>query len=817
MYRQRRGLYPLTQESTRKGWKRLVLSSVGALFLAQAILGPMPALAATIQTDLFVYQNGDTVTVTGNGFGVTETVGVVTTDPNAAVVDQGTAATDTSGNFSYQFVLNVTVGGLYTVNATGQTSGLSASTQFDPAPTNPPTNLAFRDARATGGGVSLSWTPIQQQSVDCYFIYRSTTPMAALPSFSTNSPCATPHTDNTVSALAEVPATDSSYTDSSPPSGSLYYFVTGLKSGNNQGESPSSNEVTTQSLNPASGSASRDFGNTVAGTSSVFHVTYTNNGLASVTVVGPVKSGSNPGDFAISNLSPAAGTSVAVGAAMTFDVTFTPNSLGARSANIEINSRDTAGQASGVFNTHVMPVSGNGVAAAGLVVNSATGIYSGSATLVATLTSGGSGISGKPIQFSLNGTSVGSATTDASGVATLSDVSLSGINASTYPSGVGASFAGDASYGASNGTGSLTIAKAGSTTTVTCPTDVTFTGSPLTPCTASVSGAGGLSQSLTVSYSNNTNAGTATASANYPGDANHNSSSGSANFTIDKANSTTVVTCPADVTFTGSPLTPCTASVSGAGGLSQSLTVSYSNNTNAGTATASASYAGDANHFGSSDSKTFTIDKAAQVISFGMLIDKIVGGPDFVISAIGGPSGNPVTFASMTVGVCTLSGSTVHLISVGTCTITANQNGNSNYLAAAPVSQSFKVMYASGGTCDGDAGHAILQPINADGSSVFKKGSTVPAKFRVCDANGVSIGTPGVVSSFRLIQTNAGTVTNVDESVYSTTPDTAFRWDSTNQQWIFNISTTGLNANTTYVYVITLNDGSTIRFQFGLR
>ena len=45
-------------------------------------------------------------------------------------------------------------------------------------------------------------------------------------------------------------------------------------------------------------------------------------------------------------------------------------------------------------------------------------------------------------------------------------------------------------------------------------------------------------------YSNNTNAGTATASYTYGGDANHTGSSDSKNFTIDKAASHTVVTCP---------------------------------------------------------------------------------------------------------------------------------------------------------------------------------------------------------------------------------------------------------------------------------
>jgi hypothetical protein len=127
------------------------------------------------------------------------------------------------------------------------------------------------------------------------------------------------------------------------------------------------------------------------------------------------------------------------------------------------------------------------------------------------------------------------------------------------------------------------------------------------------------------------------------------------------------------------------------------------------------------------------------------------------------------------------------------------------------------VRYASSGLCLGEAGHAILQPINADGTSVFKKGSTVPAKFRVCDVNGVSVGSSGVVTKFTLIQTLNGTATDIDEQIYSTTPDTAFRWSSTDQQWLFNISTKNLTANTTYLYRITLNDGTFFDFKYGLK
>lgn len=156
---------------------------------------------------------------------------------------------------------------------------------------------------------------------------------------------------------------------------------------------------------------------------------------------------------------------------------------------------------------------------------------------------------------------------------------------------------------------------------------------------------------------------------------------------------------------------------------------------------------------------------------------------------------------------------------VGSHPITATYSGDPNFNGSTSATLNQSVRYEPAGTtCDGDAGHQILQPINADGTSVFKQGQTVPAKFRVCDANGASIGTSGVVTSFLLTQIVSGTVTtNVQNIVDTNNPDTAFRWDSTDQQWIFNISTQNLSANSTYIYTITLNDGTTINFQFGLR
>jgi hypothetical protein len=190
----------------------------------------------------------------------------------------------------------------------------------------------------------------------------------------------------------------------------------------------------------------------------------------------------------------------------------------------------------------------------------------------------------------------------------------SNFNAGT--ASASASFAGDGNHSGSTGAADFTIGVATSTTLVICPATVTYNGSAQAPCSATVTGDGGLTQSAPVSYSNNINAGPASATATYAGDPNHTASDGSMTFTIGLALSATMVTCPTtSVTFTGSAQAPCTATATGDGGLSQSLPVSYTNNTAAGTASASASYAGDANHVPSSASTTFAISKASSVVT----------------------------------------------------------------------------------------------------------------------------------------------------------------------------------------------------------
>ena len=87
--------------------------------------------------------------------------------------------------------------------------------------------------------------------------------------------------------------------------------------------------------------------------------------------------------------------------------------------------------------------------------------------------------------------------------------------------------------------------------------------------------------------------------------------------------------------------------------------------------------------------QTFAVEQV-QTITFGTLSNVTIGVAPFGISATAS-SGLTVSFASTTTGVCTVSGTTVTIVAVGTCSITASQAGNGTYAAATPVMQSFTV------------------------------------------------------------------------------------------------------------------------------
>lgn len=91
----------------------------------------------------------------------------------------------------------------------------------------------------------------------------------------------------------------------------------------------------------------------------------------------------------------------------------------------------------------------------------ATASFGGTATFVATLKSSVTNlpIPGETVDFTLNGTSVGQATTDANGIATLSNITIA-QGGGTYTGIVGASYSATTDYNASTGTGDLVVNQA---------------------------------------------------------------------------------------------------------------------------------------------------------------------------------------------------------------------------------------------------------------------------------------------------------------------------------------------------------------------
>lgn len=139
------------------------------------------------------------------------------------------------------------------------------------------------------------------------------------------------------------------------------------------------------------------------------------------------------------------------------------------------------------------------------------------------------------------------------------------------------------------------------------------------------------------------------------------------------------------VTYTSTTLSVCTIS----GSTVTMLAI--------GTCTIAANQAGNANYTAAPQlTQNIIISKATQTITFGAQTGKVFGALPFVLSPLATASSSlPVTYTSTTTSVCTISGSTVTIVTVGTCTIAANQAGDANYSAATQVAQNIIISKAS--------------------------------------------------------------------------------------------------------------------------
>jgi uncharacterized protein (TIGR03382 family) len=343
-----------------------------------------------------------------------------------------------------------------------------------------------------------------------------------------------------------------------------------------------------------------------------------------------------------------------------------------------------------------------------LSVSTVTGKFGTTVDLSAVLSAAGAGLSGRPVRFTLNGVALGTATTDAQGTATMTDVSLTGFEPEVYTGAVVATYAGETGYSASSGAGDLTVSMAEQAITFAALADKQVTdgafsvratggasGNPVTFSTASTAcSVAGTTVTLV-------SAGTCAIQADQAGSEDYTAAAPvTRSFTVSRAGQT--ISFPAISSFSwrgGSATLSATAS--------SSLAVSYSvtsgpcsvagstlTATAAGTCVVAADQAGNAVYAPASQvTASATVSKVGQSITFAALADKQRTDGAFSVSATGGASGNPVTFSTASTA-CSVAGTTVTLVSAGTCAIQADQAGNADYTAAAPVTRSFTVSRA---------------------------------------------------------------------------------------------------------------------------
>jgi hypothetical protein len=553
---------------------------IGGVNSSGTVLSTTPTFNSSnsaISTDKLDYSPGETAHITGHGYQPGETVRLkIHEDPHTPQERGMDVVADSNGSFIADYlVMQYDLDMKFIVGARGLSSGRTAQTTFtDSQPTAvtltpgsvsvTPGNNAVYTVNITQGG-----NPTNACTITPTLSYTGTAPVGTTPSFS---PGTLTMTNANVSSILTITTTNTGPVGGRTQPGTYNFTVTAAKGSNCQtGAAPTTTGtlvVNNPNVAPVASAVS------ISGTAE-FNQLLTGNYTYS-DADGDAEGASTfrwlrNGTTVVGTNQTYTTVSADVGQTLTFEVT--PVALIGVSPGVAVTS-------AGVL---------IGKAPSTTVITCpASVVYNGSAQTPCTATATGTGGLNTPVTVVYaNNTNAGTATADAT-------------------------YAGDANHNGSTATqANFTIDKADSTTTINCPTNVTYDGSPQTPCTATATGIGGLNASVTVVYANNTDAGTATADATYADDANHNGSTATqVTFTIDKANSSTTINCPTNVTYNGSAQMPCTATATGAGGLNASVTVVYGSNTNAGTATADATYAGDANHNGSTATQvTFTIDK----------------------------------------------------------------------------------------------------------------------------------------------------------------------------------------------------------------
>ncbi len=424
------------------------------------------------------------------------------------------------------------------------------------------------------------------------------------------------------------------------------------------------------------------FGTVNLGSVTTKNITLTNAGTSPVTINGPILSivqGGNSNEFVAANLCP---SSLAVGNSCTITIAFVAGPFYTlQTAALEI--MDSA------------PGSPQQVTLSATVLQPQTitfstppppsSAYNSSFTVAATASSG------LTVSYGSSGSCTNSGTkyTMTSGTGTCSVIANQAGN-STYAAATQVT----KSVSATLATPTISISN--------LPTNAVYGGSYMAAYSYTGNGMPSVSSSTTsvckatgssVSF---VGVGTCTLKASATATTNYAAVTGSAqSFTVGQATQTiTLTNVPSSAAYKSSFAVAATGGASGnavtftSSGSCSNSGATYTMTSSTGTCSVIANQAGNSDYSAAPKvTEGVTATLAAQTITFTTNPPATAAyKTSFKVAATGGASGNAVTFTSS--GSCSNSGATYTMTSgTGTCSVIANQGGNSNYTAAAPVTK----------------------------------------------------------------------------------------------------------------------------------
>ena len=333
-------------------------------------------------------------------------------------------------------------------------------------------------------------------------------------------------------------------------------------------------------------------------------------------------------------------------------------------------------------------------------------------TVSATLATPTVTFTGAPVSAAYNGHFTVASTTNASTTPTItSSGACSNLGtAITMTSGTGncslsATWAADSNYNGATATQSTAASKIAPT--------VTFTGAPVSAAykssftvatttnasnTPTISSSGACSN-LSTAITMTSGTGACSLTATWAADSNYNGATATQSTTANKIAPT--------VTFTGAPVSAAynshftvatttnastTPTITSGGACSNSGTaITMTNGT--GACSLTATWAADSNYNGSTATQSTAATLATATISISDISPTLLTGGIFTPTYSYAGNGAPKVTSSTT-GVCTVSGTAVNLVGVGSCTLTASAPATSDYTAATGSVQSFTVVEA---------------------------------------------------------------------------------------------------------------------------